>query len=414
MARDFCFGQSQGTKNYQFETPLQEFQFLDKYSRFNFKESRFETWPETVNRTVEFLIDLSNHKLSKDTYLLIRESILNMDVMPSMRLLRMAGEAAKHNSILTINCSYLPIDNLECFVEILIIIMNGCGVGFSVERDYIKKLPEIQKQEKSLKPSIHIVEDSTEGWANAIRSGLQAWFAGKDLIFNYSLIRPAGSILFTKGGTASGPNVLSNILDKIKGIILSKQGSTLRPIDVFDIICFIGNATVLGGVRRTAMICIFDYDDIEMLSSKSGNFDKKNSQRWNANISAVFPDRHLSLEEISEFIYYMDSTQRGEPGIFNRRSALITKPQRRVPFDFGTNSCGEFILRPYEFCNISSIVCRGNDSLTSLSQKAEIASIIGTIQACGNEFPNLRGIWKTNTTEERLLGVNLNGQWDNE
>ena len=276
-----------------FPTQLQKFQFYDKYSRFNYDLGRRETWVETVDRAVAFLRELSEDRLPEETYLRIHKGILEMKAMPSMRLLAMAGPAARRNHIALYNCSYMPVDSIDSFVEALIISMSGCGVGFSVERKHVEQFPRIARQAGG-KPRTFVVGDSSEGWAEAVRNGLMAWFAGDDIIFDYSEVRPSGAPLRVKGGRASGPEPLRKMLDFSRARILSRQGGFLRPLDAHDIMCAVGDAAVSGGVRRTAMISLFDYDDLEMLHCKDGDFWRNNSQRWNANNSAVWPSRHLS------------------------------------------------------------------------------------------------------------------------
>lgn len=394
-----------------FPTQLQKFQFYDKYSRFNYELGRRETWIETVDRAVDFLKELSEYRLPPETYERIRQGILEMRVMPSMRLLAMAGPAARRNNIAIYNCSYMPVDSIDSFVEALIISMSGCGVGFSVESRYVEQFPRIRRQ-KGNAPKTFIIPDSSEGWAQAVRVGLEAWFAGEDVIFDYSQVRPAGAPLRVKGGRASGPEPLRKMLDFARVRILSRQGSFLRPLDAHDIMCAVGDAAVSGGVRRTAMISLFDYDDKEMRHCKDGDFWRNNSQRWNANNSAVWPERELQQTEITRFVLDMVESGRGEPGIFNRRAAIESRPTRRKLAVFGTNPCGEIILRPYQFCNLTSIVARADDTLETLVEKAELATIIGTIQSMATYFPGLRPQWKENCIEERLLGVDLNGQMD--
>jgi ribonucleoside-diphosphate reductase alpha chain len=215
-----------------------------------------------------------------------------------------------------------------------------------------------------------------------------------------------------KGGRASGPEPLKKMLEFVRSRVLAQQGGFIRPIDAHDIMCEVGNAAVSGGVRRTAMISLFDYDDIEMRKCKSGDFERENRQRWNANNSLVWPDRKLTQLEIFNIIADMHMSGRGEPGIFNRRAAHKTVPERRKKVDFGTNPCGEIVLRPYEFCNLSIAVARSDDTYETLREKVELATIIGTIQAMATNFPGMRDVWKQNCEEERLLGVDINGQLD--
>ncbi|MBI3888056.1 recombinase [Candidatus Microgenomates bacterium] len=338
-----------------FPSPLQKFQFYDKYSRFNYNLGRRETWQETVDRSVDFLREISQARLPAATYERIRKSILEMKATPSMRLLAMAGEAARRQNIAIYNCSYVPVDSIDAFVEALIISMSGCGVGFSVESKYVENLPRVKRQIGGV-PIKYTIPDTTEGWADAVRLGLSIWFDGGDVQFDYSQLRPAGVPLKIKGG--------------------------------------------------------IDYDDMEMRLSKHGDFDRENSQRWNANNSVVLPEKGLTQEEFTKFFMDMVSSGRGEPGLFSRQSARAMKPSRRLDADFGTNPCGEIMLRPYEFCNLSITVARQDDNFDSMRDKVEVATIIGTIQSMATNFPGLRPKWKENCEEERLLGVDINGQMD--
>lgn len=321
-----------------FPTQLQKFQFYDKYSRFNYDLGRRETWVETVDRAVDYMYELAGSRLPAETYTRIRQSILNMRSMPSMRLLAMAGDAARRNNIAIYNCSYQPVESIDSFVEALIISMSGCGVGFSVERKYVENFPRIKRQTGKA-PVTFVVEDSAEGWAEALRFGLQTWFEGGDVKFDLSLLRAAGLPLKTKGGRASGPEPFRVMLDFARARILARQGSFLRPLDAHDLMCSVGNAAVSGGVRRTAMISLFDVDDDEMRLSKSGNFEMENSQRWNANNSAVWLDGRLTQQEFIHHFMEMADSGRGEPGIFSRAAANSMKPARRAEAEFGTNPC---------------------------------------------------------------------------
>lgn len=392
-----------------FPTTLQQFQFFDKYSRFDYVLGRRETWTETVRRAVDYLRELSKNKLTEKTYQDIETAILEMRVMPSMRLLAMAGESARRNGVGIYNCSYIPVLDIQAFVECLIISMSGCGVGFSVESAYVEQFPRIMRQ-NGYKSRL-TVEDSAEGWAEALRTGLEAWFEGEDIDYDYSLIRPAGAPLKIKGGRASGPEPLRQMLSFIRGRFLERQGKFLRPLDAHDIMCAIGGAAVSGGVRRTALISLFDFDDEEMLHCKDGDFERLNPQRWNANNSAVI-EEPLTQLQVMQFMGSMVASQRGEPGIFSRYSARKTLPDRRVWADFGTNPCGEILLRPFQFCNLSQAICRPDDTPESLLEKVRIATVIGTIQSLETNFPGLRPEWVQNAEEERLLGVDLNGQMD--
>ena len=394
-----------------FPMALQKFQFFDKYSRFNYDLGRRETWVETVDRTVDFLYELAGSRLPVETYERVRRAILEMRSMPSMRMLAMAGAAARRNNIAIYNCSYQPVESIDSFVEALIISMSGCGVGFSVEGRYVENFPRIRRQ-TNLEVKQFVVEDSAEGWAQALRVGLETWFDGGDVRFDLSQLRSAGAPLRTKGGRASGPEPLRLTLDFVRSRILARQGSYLRSVDAHDMMCSVGNAAVSGGVRRTALISLFDYDDEEMRLSKSGDFERENSQRWNANNSAVWPEGGLTQPEfISQFLEMVQSG-RGEPGIFNRQAANAMRPARRQAAEFGANPCGEIVLRPWQFCNLSAAVARHEDTFESLREKVEVAAIIGTIQSLATHFPGLRPQWQRNCDEERLLGVDITGQMD--
>ncbi len=394
-----------------FPTQLQKFQFYDKYSRFNYDLGRRETWIETVDRAVDYLAELSDNRLPAETYQRVRRGILEMRAMPSMRLLAMAGPAARRNHIAIYNCSYQPVESIDSFVEALIISMSGCGVGFSVERKYVENFPRIKRQSGHA-PIPYIVEDSAEGWAEALRFGLQTWFAGGDVRFDLAQLRAAGTPLKTKGGRASGPEPFRRMLDFARTRLLARQGSFLRPLDAHDLMCAVGNAAVSGGVRRTAMISLFDYDDDEMRLSKNGDFERENSQRWNANNSAVWPAGGFTQQEFIRQFMEMADSGRGEPGIFNRTAANTLKPARRAEADFGTNPCGEINLRPQSFCNLTAAVARVDDTFETLKEKVELATIIGTIQSLATHFPGLRPMWKHNSEDERLLGVDITGQMD--
>jgi ribonucleoside-triphosphate reductase len=401
-----------------FPTALQKFQFFDKYARYDTALGRRETWIETVDRTVSFLHELAQPyaDLGAEFYARIRAGILEMRVMPSMRLLAMAGPAARRDNTALYNCSYQPVDGIESFREALVIAMAGCGVGYSVESQYVDRFPRVltEREPVDMLP-VHRVEDSASGWGDAVLVGAYTWMMGEDLIFDTSLVRPAGTPLRTKGGRASGPEPLMQMLKFIRAKIRSRAGKRLRPIDVHDIMCAIGGAVVSGGVRRTAMISLFDFDDEEMLHCKDGDFARENSQRWNANNSAVWTNvKELDQLQYVDRMMAMFRSGRGEPGIFNREAASSLRPERRQDGDFGTNPCGEINLLPREFCNLSSIVVRKGDTNAALFEKAQLAAQIGTIQSLATHFPYLRSDWRRNCESERLLGVSLDGQMDNQ
>ncbi len=398
-----------------FTEPSQRFNFYDKYSAYNWDLGRRETWHETVDRTVDHLRwEVEQHKpgaISDDVFDRIHDGILRQRVMPSMRLLAMAGPAARRNSMSLYNCSYLPVKDIESFVETLLISMAGCGVGFSVEREYVENFPRVKRQKKNQDVDIHVVEDSAEGWATALRTGLQAWWGGLDVQFDFTQVRPAGAPLKTKGGRASGPGPLEDMLAFMRSTILARQGTFIRTIDALDLECAVGEAAVQGGVRRTAMICLFDWDDREVRTAKDGPWGSWPKIRSNSNNSAVWPEDVTDVDIMGQMLD-MIKAKSGEPGIFSRTNANKTKPKRRKRAQFGTNPCGEILLRPFEFCNLSQAVSRPGDTIEDLRDKTELATIIGTIQSLSTRFPGLRDEWKQNCEEERLLGVDLTAQVD--
>src|SRR3984893_3507840 len=401
-----------------FPTPIQKFQFFDKYSRFDYDKGRRETWIETVDRAVAFLHELvqtnTGADLGSELYERLRRMILEMKSMPSMRLLAMAGPPARRDSTAIYNCSAQPVDGIDSFCEALLISMAGCGVGFSVESRYVENFPRVQRQ-RGLDALRHTAGDSAQGWAAALKAGMEAWFEGRDVEFDFSEIREAGVPLRTKGGRASGPAPLRTMLEFSRARILARQVAYLRPIDAHDIMCMVGNAAVSGGVRRTAMLSLFDYDDLEMRMCKNGDFERENSQRWNANNPTVWPERGLDQIQVIEQVLDMVKSQRGEPGIFNRQAAIDLQPERRKRSgytEYLTNPCGEIVLRKWQLCNLSIAVARQEDTLETLKEKVQIATIIGTIQSLATNFPDLRPMWKQNCEEERLLGVDITGQMD--
>lgn len=396
--------------------PLRQFQFYDKYSRWNYNLGRRETWVETVDRAVAHLKELADEQrlgaISDEKFEEIRRAILNMEVTPSMRLLAMAGDAARRQNLSIYNCSYLPIIDTKSFVEGLLVSMSGCGVGYSVEREYVEQFPRIKRLKRGLDKTIHQIADSTEGWAEALQSGLDTWMEGEDIEFDYSLIRPAGAPLKTKGGQASGPVPLRDMLNFCRDIIRNRQGRYLRPIDCHDMMTKVGDAAVMGGSRRTAMICLFDWDDQDMRNCKNGDLEAMGrTNRWNANNSAVWPE-DIDQNSIIRQMLEMAEAGTGEPGIFSRDNANRTKPKNRKKAEFGSNPCGEINLRPFGLCNLSACIARSYDDKESLERKVRMASLIGTIQSLATNFPGMREEWKKNCEEERLLGVDITGQRD--
>ncbi len=396
--------------------PLAEFIYYRTYSRWIEKEGRRETWIETVDRYMDFMKENLGGSLTKEEYEEIREAILKQDVMPSMRLMWSAGPAARRTNVCAYNCSFIAPTKLKDFGEIIYLSMCGTGVGFSVESQYVESLPQIQKQTGEKLPT-HVIGDSKEGWADALVLGLETWFSGKDIDFDYSQVRPSGSKLKTMGGKSSGPEPLMDLLKFAREKVLSKQGKRLSTIDTHDIICKIGQVVVAGGVRRSALISLSDLDDPAIRDAKKGQFYISEPQRVMANNSAVYNEKPTSTEFLDEWIALMKS-QSGERGIFNRGSLEKQLPKRRwdvfkKDVDFsGTNPCGEIVLKSKQFCNLSEIVARAEDTKEDLLRKARLAAILGTYQSSLTNFGYLSDEWVKNCEEERLLGVSITGQWD--
>ena len=413
------------SKKYFKGNPLGEFVYLRTYARWIEAEGRRETWVETVDRYISFMRENMGKKLSDEEYREVRDAILRQKVMPSMRLMQFAGEPARRCHTCAYNCTFIAPAFLRVLAEIMYLSMQGCGVGFAVESQNVEQLPQIEKQ-SGIKQPMHKVADSKEGWCDALILGLETWYAGEDIDFDYSLIRPAGARLRTMGGKASGPEPLRSLLKFAREKILRRQGRRLRPIDVHDIICKIGECVVSGGVRRTAMISLSDLDDAELRDAKKGQFFLSDPHRSIANNSAVYESRPSSQELMEEWVALMKSGS-GERGIFNRGSLMQMLPKRRVKYfkevglldangvvrgPIGTNPCGEIILQSKQFCNLSEIIARTEDTRESLLQKARLAALIGTYQSTLTKFRYISKDWQKHCEDERLLGVSITGQWD--
>jgi len=400
-----------------FRNQLAEFVYYRTYSKWIPEEGRRETWIETIDRYISFMKENIGDKLSDAEYAEVREAILNQEAMPSMRLLQFAGAAARATNVCAFNCSYTAPQKLDDFAEIMYISMAGTGVGFSVESQNVQQLPQIKKQ-TGKKLATHVIGDSKEGWCEALTLGLKTWFDGKDVDFDFSQVRPAGARLKTMGGKSSGPEPLRSLLAFARAKILNKQGRRLSNIDVHDICCKIGEIVVAGGVRRSAMISLSDLDDPEMRAAKTGQFYFTESQRTMANNSAVYTHKPGSTEFLDEWISLAKSNT-GERGIFNRGGLTTQMPKRRLKAlrngaigKIGTNPCGEILLQPKEFCNLSEVVARADDTEETLLRKIRIATILGTYQSSLTHFPFLSKEWAQNCDHERLLGVSITGQWD--
>jgi ribonucleoside-triphosphate reductase len=389
----------------------QEFIHKSRYARWLPEENRREEWHETVNRYVDFWKDRG--QINDKEALKIFNAIFNMEVMPSMRCMMTAGEALKKDNVAGFNCSYLHIDSPRSFDELMYVLMCGTGVGFSVERAFINKLPEVA-EEFHPTDSVIVVADSKIGWASAFRELISLLYAGKIPKWDTHKVRPSGARLKTFGGRASGPEPLEDLFHFCVGIFQKAQGRKLTSIECHDICCKIADIVVVGGVRRSALISLSNLSDPRMAKAKSGQWWMDEGQRRLANNSVAYTERPDFESFLSE-MHTMYDSKAGERGIFSRVAAqkIAAKNGRRDPEqDFGTNPCSEIILRSNQFCNLSEIVVRPDDDLESLKRKCEVAAIIGTLQATLTDFRYLRNVWKRNTEEEALLGVSLTGICD--
>ncbi len=399
-----------------FPNLLSELIYYTTYSKWMPEENRRETWIETVDRYIDFMKENLKDKMTNKEYEEIREYILNMKALGSMRLLWAAGDASRATNVAAYNCSFIAPTRWQDFAEIAYILMCGTGVGFSVEEQNISKLHFIEYQTGE-KLDTFVIPDSKEGWSDAIALGLKTWASGKDIEFDYSKIRPQGTRLKTMGGRASGPGPLKNLLDFSREKMFKKQGRRLSTIDSHDIICKIGEVVVMGGVRRSALISLSDLDDIEMREAKNGQFYLMHSERMMANNSTVYNEKPTVKQFLEEWINLIKGKS-GERGLFNRGGLEKQLPTRRWKLfnkDYrtsGTNPCGEIILKSKQFCNLSEVVARTEDTEKDLMDKIRIATILGTYQASLTNFPYLSKRWKKNCEEEALLGVSITGQWD--
>jgi ribonucleoside-diphosphate reductase alpha chain len=400
------------------ENPYENFIALSRYARWLEDENRRETWGETVDRYFKFMLDqlFAKHAYEPDSKLVkeLRDAVFNRNVMPSMRSVMTAGPALERENVSGYNCAFLPVDNLKSFDEAMYILMCGTGVGFSVEYKYINKLPALPETlEKS--NTVVSVGDSKEGWAKAYRELLSLLWAGQIPQIDISKVRPSGARLKTMGGRSSGPQPLVNLFDFTIQIFKGALGRQLKPIEAHDIMCKIGEVVVVGGVRRSAMISLSNINDIEMAAAKAGNWWENNSQRALSNNSVAYSRKPEMAQFIAEWKSLYDSKS-GERGIYNVAAAQkqAAKYGRRDPeIHYGTNPCSEIILRPYQFCNLSEVVLREEDTPETVANKVRLASILGTWQSTLTDFKYIRKVWKDNTEEERLLGVSLTGQFGN-
>ena len=400
-------------------TDYQNFIALSRYARWKEDEQRRETWGETVERYFDYM---TNHLKESCKYVLsdelrseLEQAVLNQDIMPSMRALMTSGPALDRCHVGAYNCSYVPVDSPRAFDETMYILMCGTGVGFSVERHCIDKLPMVNEDMHETDTVIK-VGDSRPGWAKSLRELMSLLYAGQIPKWDVSEVRAAGERLKTFGGRASGPAPLEDlfrfVIDKFK----AAQGRRLFPIECHDIMCKIGEVVVVGGVRRSALISLSNLNDDQMAHAKSGMWWENEGQRALANNSVAYKGKPEMGTFMREWVSLYESKS-GERGIFNRKAAkaqAAKNGRRDVEHDFGCNPCSEIILRPYQFCNLSEVVARANDTQQTLQEKVRLATILGTFQSTLTDFKYLRKIWQKNTEEERLLGVSLTGIMDSD
>ena len=394
-------------------TDYQSFIHKSRYARWIQDAGRRETWDETVGRYIDNVVRRvlpdSLHNLALEC----EQAILGLEVAPSMRAMMTAGPALDRDNTAGYNCSYLPVDDPKSFDEAMYILLCGTGVGFSVERQYVSKLPEVPQLFDS--DTTVVVKDSKEGWAKAFRQVLALLWAGEIPKWDVSRVRPAGARLKIFGGRASGPAPLVELFNFAITTFKNAQGRKLTSIECHDLMCFIGQIVVVGGVRRSAMISLSNLSDDRMRHAKSGQWWETAAWRALANNSVSYtekPDMETFMREWQALV----ESKSGERGVFNRQASKnqAKKYKRRDPnYEFGTNPCSEIILRPYQFCNLTEVVIRATDTLADLERKVRIATILGTIQSSLTNFPYLRKVWSKNTEEERLLGVSLTGIMDN-
>lgn len=396
----------------QLPTDYQSFIHTSRYARWLEEDQRRETWAETVDRYIRnVVVPKTRDEVAVDE---IEEAILNLEIMPSMRAMMTAGPALARDNTAGYNCSYLPVDDPKSFDEAMFILLCGTGVGFSVERQYVNKLPEVPDTLFKSDTTV-IVKDSKEGWAKALRQVIALLYSGEIPQWDTSKVRPAGAKLKTFGGRASGPAPLIDLFNFVVSKFVGAKGRRLSSIECHDIMCKIGEVVVVGGVRRSAMISLSNLSDDRMRHAKSGAWWENEPQRALANNSVAYTEKPDALSFMREWMALVESGS-GERGVFNRQASVkqaAKNGRRDENYEFGTNPCSEIILRPYQFCNLTEVVVRATDTIESLSRKVELATILGTIQSTYTHFPYLRKVWQRNTEEERLLGVSLTGIMDN-
>lgn len=395
-----------------FPSDLQQYVYKSRYARWLEKEGRREHWPETVKRYCDFW---QNRYPDLFPYDEMYEAIHRLDVVPSMRALMTAGPALERDNIAGYNCSYLPIKDEKCFPELMYILMCGTGVGFSVERQYVNNLPEVpEKLNES--DTVIVVGDSKTGWCDGFKQLLALLYSGQAPRWDLSRIRPAGARLRTFGGRASGPEPLAELFRFTVALFRAAAGRKLNSLECHDLVCKIAQIVVVGGVRRSALISLSNLTDERMRNAKNGQWWEASGHRALANNSVAYtekPDMGIFMKEW----HSLYESKSGERGVFNRVSARrqsAASGRRETDHEFGTNPCGEIILRPFGFCNLTEVVVRGDDDTNSLARKVRLAAILGTFQSTLTDFRYIRKDWKRNAEEERLLGVSLTGIMDNE
>ena len=400
---------------FRLPTPFQEFIHLSRYARWIEKEGRRETWAETVDRYISYMCDKRlAGKIPAEVKEELRNAILTLKVLPSMRCLMTAGPALDQNDVAAFNCAFLAIDHPHAFDEMLLILMNGTGVGFSVERQFICNMLKIPEKLKKTNTTIEVA-DSKEGWAQSFRELISMLYAGIIPQWDMSKLRPAGARLKTFGGRASGPEPLIDLFQFTVDVFKGAVGRKLNSIECHDICCKIAEVVVVGGVRRSACISLSNPSDDRMRYAKSGDWSKTAPYRALSNNSSCYTEKPGMDVFLREWLALYDSKS-GERGIFNRAAAQeqARKTSRRKPdFEFGTNPCSEVILRSNQFCNLTEVVIRSDDTEQTLMEKVRLAVIMGTMQATLTNYGYLRTIWKQNSDEEALLGVSLTGIYDN-
>jgi ribonucleoside-diphosphate reductase alpha chain len=400
-------------------TLYQEFIHKSRYARWLWDENRRENWDETVARYFNFfdehVKEVTGYTVTKEERKELEDAVLNLEIMPSMRCLMTAGEALKRENVAGYNCSYVAVDSPRSFDEILYILMNGTGVGFSVESKFVDQLPVIADDFHDTDTTI-LVADSKLGWAKALKELIHLLYAGQVPRWDVSKVRPAGAPLKTFGGRASGPAPLEDLFKFTVATFKRAAGRRLSTLECHDIVCKIAEIVVVGGVRRSALISLSDLSDDRMRVAKSGDWWKENVQRALANNSFVAKEKPDVGIFMREWLSLYESRS-GERGIFSRQASKKQAEKfgrRDSDHDFGTNPCSEIILRSREFCNLTEVVVRGDDTPESLKRKVKLATILGTFQSTLINFKYLSKKWQENCGEERLLGVSLTGIMDNE